>query len=75
MVAAKVNALKYTFWNMHGYKSKYVGNKLFDPDFVEMLSNTDIIGLGELHAEEKVSIPGFINKKQKIREKNLKGRR
>ena len=70
-----LNSLTCTFWNIHGHKSQYVGNKLCDPGFVEILSSSDIVGLGELHAEEKVSIQGFINKKQKIREKNLRGQR
>ena len=68
-----MNSLTCTFWNIHGHKSQYVGNKLCDPDFVEILSSSDIVGLGELHAEEKVSIQGFINKKQKIRVKKSKG--
>ena len=61
------------YWNIHGHKSRMVGNKLIDPEFLEMLSDRDIIGLGEIQSEGEVCIPGFINKKQKIREKNFKG--
>ena len=68
-----MTSLGFSFWNIHGYHSQYVGNKLCDDEFLSMLKGIDIIGLGELHAEGEVSIPGFINKKQKIREKKFKG--
>ena len=48
-------------------------NKLTDPEFIEVISKNDIIGLGEIHSELKVSIPGFISVKQKIRDKKSKG--
>ena len=65
--------LSFGFWNIHGHKSQSVGDKLNDPEFLDILSSRNIVGLGELHAEEEVSIQGFINKKQKIREKKCKG--
>ena len=46
---------------------------MFDSEFLALLQGRDIVGMGELHAEAEVSIPGFINKKQKIREKKFKG--
>ncbi len=66
-------SLKIGYWNIHGHKSKLIGNKLIDPEFLEMISGSDIIGLGEIHSEGEVSIPGYVSKKQKIREKTSKG--
>ena len=68
-----MSSLDISFWNIHGYKSQYIGNKLIDPEFLELLEGRDIVGIGELHAKEEVSIPGFVNKKQKIRAKNFNG--
>ena len=64
-------SMKIGYWNIHGHKSKLIGNKLIDPEFMEMISDKDIIGLGEIHSEGEVSIPGFVSKKQKIREKKI----
>ena len=63
-------SLSCGYWNIHGHSSELIGDKLSDPEFLHMLKNVDILGLGELHAESYVSIPGFVRKKQKIREKN-----
>ena len=62
-----------SFWNIHGHRSRYIGDKLSDPEFLNVLKGTDILGLGELHAEGTVNIPGFINIKQKNRKKEFKG--
>ena len=59
-----MTVLKVSYWNIHGHTSKVVGDKLCDPEFLDMVRETDILGMGELHAEEKVSIPGFVNIKQ-----------
>ena len=66
-------ALRCGYWNIHGHKSKMVGNKFCDPDFLKLLSDRDIIGIGEIQSASEVSIPGFVNLKQKIREKKIKG--
>ena len=66
-------SLNISYWNLHGHKSQYVGDKLSDSEFIDLLVGIDIIGLGELHAEGEVSIPGFVNKKQKIRDKKFRG--
>ena len=63
------------FWNIHGHISQQIGDKLKDPEFYSVLSDLDIIGLGELHSESKVNIQGFINKEQKIRQKNSRVQR
>ena len=62
-----------SYWNIEGHHSKIVGNKLNDPEFLKMISGSDIVGLGEIHADKEVSIPGFKSVKQKIREKKFKG--
>ena len=38
-----------------------------------MISESDILGLAEIHSEEKVFVPGFNLIKQKIWEKKFKG--
>ena len=65
-------SLSCGYWNIHGHNSELIGDKLSDPEFLHMVKNVDILGLGELHAESFVSIPGFVRIKQKIREKNLR---
>ena len=56
-----------TYWNIQGYKSKIIGNKLN-----EILAGSDIVELAEIHADKEVPIPGFKSLKQKIREKKSK---
>lgn len=68
-----MSRLGISYWNVHGHVSKCVGDKLCDPEFLSLLEGTDIIGLGELHAEREVSVPGFISIKQKIRTKKFLG--
>ncbi len=57
------------YWNINGHRSKYLGDKLIDPEFIEIIHGCDIVGLGEIQAEGIVDIPGFKNIKQKFREK------
>ena len=68
-----MTSLNISFWNLNGHKSQYIGDKLSDSEFIDNLAGIDIIGLGEVHAESEVSIPGFVSKKQKIREKKFQG--
>ena len=56
-----------SYWNIQGYKSKIVGNKLNDPEFQKIISGSDIVGLAELHADRELYISGFKSVKQKIR--------
>ena len=65
--------IKCMYWNMHGVKSKIVGNKLANQDFLDIISQYDVIGLGELHTEEEIAIPGFHLVKQTKRKKVHKG--
>ena len=54
------------YWNIHGHKSKYLGDKLLDEEFLNVISDCDIIGLGEIQSEDKVDIPGFKCVDQKL---------
>ena len=67
--------LKFCTWNIHGYKSRAIGNKLHNEEFLEILSDIDFIGITETHMHddilENLSIPGFHlidfkNRKKKI---------
>ena len=40
--------LKICYWNIHGWNSKIVGNKLVDPEFLQKVSKFDIVTLSEL---------------------------
>ena len=68
--------LNVTFWNIQGIKSKILGNKLADPDFLTEVKNADIIGLVETHIHEEILdeliIPGFVPLDFKNRPKNAK---
>ena len=65
--------LRCSYWNINGHRSKILGDKLIDPKFLQMISESDILGLAEIHSEEKVFVPGFKLIKQKIWEKKFKG--
>ena len=61
--------LKICYWNIHGWSSKIIGNKLADSEFLEKISDCDIVALSEIHSNKELSLPGFISLKQKIRKK------
>ena len=65
--------LNVSFWNKDGYKSQMIGSKLGDPKFLNVVRKADILGLAELHADTKLSIPGFENIKQKYRGPKMHG--
>ena len=71
--AVDVSTLKIGYWNIHGWSSKTIGNKLIDSEFRGKISNCDIVAFAELHSDKEVSLPGFVSIKQKIREKSHKG--
>ena len=72
------NALNYCFWNIRGYKSTIIGNKLIHKDFLENVENCDIVGLAETHIHDdvlsKLSIPGYTRINYIIRTANSKGK-
>ena len=61
------------YWNVNGYKSKFLGDKFRDQEFLKIIGECDILGIGEIQSEVEVGIEGFICKKHKIREKKSKG--
>ena len=69
---AKFRDVRVSYWNIHGWKSKIIENKLVDPDFLKHIGNSEILCLSELHTRESVSIPGYTLIKQKIREEKHK---
>ena len=70
---AKAKFLNISYWNIHGSNSKAIGNKLADPNFLKIISRNHIVGLAELHTNDKISLPGYKLVKQKIRTKKHKG--
>ena len=70
---SSVSAIRMCYWNIHGWSSKLIGDKLNDDEFLGEILSYDIVALAELHAEKQLSLPGFLNIKQKIRTKTHKG--
>ena len=68
-----IASLTCGYWNINGHRSKYLGDKLFDKEFLTIISDCDIVGLGEIQSEGEVDISGYTCIKQKIREKNFRG--
>ena len=71
-----LNKLKFCIWNIHGCKSRQLGNKLQNEMFLNIQNDVDLIGLTETHIHEgtleHLSIPGFQLKSYKNQKKNLK---
>ena len=67
------HTLKVTCWNIQGFKSRILGNKLNDPDFLSEIGDSDIVGILETHIYdeilEKLDIPGFVRLSYKNRKK------
>ena len=51
--------MNLSFWNVHGQKSKTIGDKFLDKYFLKEISSSYILGLVELHTESVANIPGF----------------
>ena len=70
--------IKHCFWNIQGYKSKILGNKLLNTDFIDEISNCDIVGLAETHIHDQIlpelDIPGYIRKHFKNRKAHSNGK-
>ena len=66
-------SLLCSHWNIEGHISTIVGNKIVDKEFLNAISDSDIVALTELHADEEVSLPGYQCVKFKKREKGTKG--
>ena len=65
--------LKISCWNIQGYKSHILGNKLNDPDFLSEINDSDVVGILETHIYneilEKLDIAGFTRLTYKNRKK------
>ena len=73
-------AWKISSWNINGYNSKLLGNKLCDVDFLNEIEGRDIVGLCETHIHEsildKLAIPGYVRvayKNKQLKTKMNKG--
>ena len=68
--------LKFCSWNIHGYKSRQSGIKLKDPNFLSIVEDADVVSRTETHIHDEIlgnlSIPGFILRSYKNRQKNVK---
>ena len=67
------STLKCLYWNVHGISSQTIGMKNEQKQFRDIISEFDIVCLSELHTHDTISLPGFILKKQKFREKRHRG--
>ena len=70
------NKLNFCSWNIHGYYSRDIGNKLRVKDFLDIIKNDDFVGVTETHIHEgileELSIPGYHCLSFKNRKKNSK---
>ena len=71
-ITAEKRYCNVLFWNIHGQKNKTTGNKFTDIEFLNICPNVDILGICELHTNDKPSIKGFKLIKNKIRKKIIK---
>ena len=53
--------LRIGIWNIHGYKSKELGNKIKQTEVIEIIKRHDIFGVVESHAESNsdLEVEGF----------------
>ena len=57
--AEAIHSLKICYWNIHGWTSKIIGNKLSDSEFLGKVSNCDIVALSELHCDKEISMVNY----------------
>ena len=74
-LSSNIGALNVCFWNIHGQTSKLIGDKFRDPEFLNVLGKSHIVGFAELHTESEANLTGFGLIKQKKIEKSLIGSR
>ena len=59
----KHELLKISSWNINGYNSRNIGNKLLDKDFLDEIKHDGLVGIVETHIYDEIldalSIPGF----------------
>ena len=68
--------MNFLSWNIHGYRSRLIGNKLLDVEFIRMLEDIDFLGLTETHIYDEIldnlNVPGFQRLSFKTRKRNAK---
>ena len=73
-----IYVLKFCAWNIHGYKSRQIGNKLHNDYFLKTIEDQDIVCLTETHIHDEIlehlCIPGYKRFAYKNRIKNEKSR-
>ena len=71
--------LKISSWNLNGYKSKRIGEKFLDQDFLNEIKNDGLVGIVETKVYDEIkdvlSIPGFVLLSYKNRPFNKKSKR
>ena len=72
------NIIKHCFWNIQGYTSQILGNKLLSAEFLSEIEGSDIVGLAETHIHEQIlpelDIPGYIRLHYKNRKSHSNGK-
>ena len=73
-----INVLKYAFWNINGYKSRVIGNKFINREFLQAIKECDVIRLAETHIHsltlDRLVIPWFVRIHHKNRKPHSNGR-
>ena len=67
--------IQISAWNLNGFRSRILGDKLCDPSFLNEIKNDDVIALVETHNSDKndtLSIPGYTRIKVKNRKETSK---
>ena len=49
-----MNDLKICSWNIHGYNSRHIGNKLLSEAFLDIINGQDIVSLTETRIHEEI---------------------
>ena len=60
-MSISLKSINVGHWNINGFKSKLLGNKTENKDFLSCIKKCDIIGLTETHSSKEgiLDIPGF----------------
>ena len=70
--------MDFLSWNIHGYRSQLIGNKLLDIEFIRMLEDIDFLGLTATYIYiydeilDNLNVPGFQRLSFKTRKRNAK---
>ena len=77
IIGRENNVIRHCFWNIQGYKSQILGNKLLSSELLQEIEGCDILGLAETHIHDQVlselDIPGYIRKHYRNRKSHSNG--